>query len=93
MVTVHSTSEFRAVVHGQNHGGGNDLLPGQMESREALKAKKVGASVIGRKYDLNELTALKKKLQPPSKSDKTQYLLTGAKFEFSVKAKKFLIIV
>ena len=62
MVTVHSTSEFRAVVHGQNHGEGNDLLPGQRESRETLKAKKVGASVIVRKYDLNELTALKKKL-------------------------------
>ena len=27
---------------------------------------------------------------PPSKSDKTQYLLTGAKFEFAVKTKKFL---
>ena len=27
---------------------------------------------------------------PPSKSDKTQYLLTGATFEFAVKTKKFL---
>ena len=29
----------------------------------------------------------------PSKSDKNQYLCSGAKFEFAVKAKKFLIIV
>ena len=30
---------------------------------------------------------------PPSKLNKIQYLLTGAKFEFAVKAKKFLISV
>ena len=30
---------------------------------------------------------------PPSKFNKTQYLLTEAKFEFAVKAKKFLISV
>ena len=32
-------------------------------------------------------------ITPPSKSDKIKYLLTEGKFEFAVKAKKFLIIV
>ena len=32
-------------------------------------------------------------LGPPSKLNQIQYLLTGAKFEFAVKAKKFLISV
>ena len=92
MVTVHSTSEFRAVVHGQNHGGGNDLLPGQMESREALKAKKVGASVIGRKYDLNELTALKKKLQQETNKEpfsKGKEAKDGSNFTIQMRASMF----